>query len=268
MRPSEHLLDFGRPVAFYPGLVKHFGSVNAVLFFCQIFYWRDRASSELGVYKSVEDIEAETGLTYREQVTARKLLVERGVLIETPKRLEHRIYFRIDEDRLDALLANCETRNSRTAESAFREERNPQSDNRTEITTETTAERHKRARVAEGSPEFEQAWSLYPKRAGGNSKADALKAWNARIAAGIESARMLDGVQRYAAFCKATNKIGTEYVKQAATFFGPGLHFDADWTPPIGDPPRGGGRPSMNSFDQSQPDDYDDFFDHRRGFDQ
>ncbi|AAQ54960.1 putative DNA replication protein [Burkholderia phage Bcep22] len=118
-----------------------------------------------------------------------------------------------------------------------------------------------------GSPEFEQAWSLYPPRAGGNSKPDALKAWNARIAAGVESARMLDGTQRYAAFCKATNKINTEYVKQAATFFGPGLHFDAAWMLPVVDSPRMGGRPSSNSFDQSQPADYDDFFNHRRGFD-
>lgn len=122
---------------------------------------------------------------------------------------------------------------------------------------------NKRARAAEGSPEFEQAWSLYPKRAGGNSKADALKAWNARIAGGIESARMLDGVQRYAAFCKATGKIGTEYVKQAATFFGPGLHFDAEWTLPVVDSPRMG-RPSMNSFDTSTAADYEDFYGHRR----
>lgn len=56
MRPSDLLLDFGRPVAYYPGLVKRFGSVNAVIFFSQIFYWQDKTDSELGVYKSSEDI--------------------------------------------------------------------------------------------------------------------------------------------------------------------------------------------------------------------
>ncbi|MEX9963422.1 DNA-binding protein, partial [Proteus mirabilis] len=49
MRASDLLLDFGRPVAYFPGLVKRFGSVNAVIFFSQIFYWQDKADSKLGV---------------------------------------------------------------------------------------------------------------------------------------------------------------------------------------------------------------------------
>lgn len=148
MKASERLFDFGRPVAFYPGLVKYLGSVNAVLFFCQIFYWLDKAESDLGVYKTVEEIEEETGMTYREQVTARRHLVERGVLVETHKRLEHRIYYKIDIEKLDALLesADFQERNSRTAESAIREEAKAQSVNRTEITTETTLVIGKRAR--------------------------------------------------------------------------------------------------------------------------
>lgn len=87
------------------------------------------------------------------------------------------------------------------------------------------------------SAEFEQAWQAYPKRAGGNSKADALKAWKARLKERVLPNRMLEGVRRYAAFCEATEKTGTEYVKQAATFFGPALHFDEPWTPP---PPKKG----------------------------
>ncbi|WP_203234332.1 helix-turn-helix domain-containing protein [Burkholderia mayonis] len=94
-----------------------------------------------------------------------------------------------------------------------------------------TDEGSKRLRGTD-DPEFELAWSLYPKRAGGNSKADALKAWRARRAAGVDANRMIDGARRYAEFCRATNRIGTEYVKQTATFFGPSLHFDDDWTPP------------------------------------
>ncbi|CAB3972275.1 MULTISPECIES: helix-turn-helix domain-containing protein [Burkholderia] len=95
-----------------------------------------------------------------------------------------------------------------------------------------TGEKDSKRRGDSGDPEFEEAWELCPKRAGGNSKADALKAWRARRAAGVEAARMIDGVRRYATFCRLTNRIGTEYVKQAATFFGPSLHFDDDWTPP------------------------------------
>lgn len=105
MRPSDLVRDFGNPVAYYPGLVKHLGSVNAVILFCQFFYWTGKEASELGIFKTTEEIERETGLTYEEQLTARKKLRSRGVLKETNKRLEHRIYYRIDTERLDEILS-------------------------------------------------------------------------------------------------------------------------------------------------------------------
>ncbi|BCQ40925.1 hypothetical protein ERHA54_35280 [Erwinia rhapontici] len=84
----------------------------------------------------------------------------------------------------------------------------------------------------EYSPEFESAWQAYPKRAGANNKSAAGKAWAARIKSGVSAAAMLAGVQRYAEFVIATGKSGTEYVKQAATFFGPDHHFDEPWDVP------------------------------------
>ncbi|MDN7743061.1 helix-turn-helix domain-containing protein [Burkholderia multivorans] len=89
------------------------------------------------------------------------------------------------------------------------------------------------AGASEGADDaFDEAWSAYPKRAGGNSKRDALKAWNARIAAGERPDEMIAGTKRYAAFCAATGKVGTEFVKLAATFFGPSRHFAEDWALP------------------------------------
>jgi len=85
---------------------------------------------------------------------------------------------------------------------------------------------------AELPADFLEAWAAYPKRAGGNSRQNALKAWQARIKAGASPEAMLAGVKRYAAFCEATGKVGTEYVQQGATFFGPGEHFLAAWDPP------------------------------------
>ena len=84
------------------------------------------------------------------------------------------------------------------------------------------------------SNEFEQAWQAYPKRAGGNSKAAAWKAWKARIKDGVTTVAMLDGVNRYAAYVRATGSAGTQYVKQAATFFGPDRHFEESWQAPSG----------------------------------
>ncbi|HEH7815044.1 TPA: helix-turn-helix domain-containing protein [Escherichia coli] len=91
----------------------------------------------------------------------------------------------------------------------------------------------------EYSPEFEQAWREYPKRAGGNSKSAAFKAWKARLREGIKPETMLDGVRRYAAWVRATGNTGTQFVKQAATFFGPDRHFEDFWQQPAA---PGGGR--------------------------
>ncbi|MFX1716720.1 DUF1376 domain-containing protein [Paraburkholderia sp. A1RO-5L] len=103
---------------------------------------------------------------------------------------------------------------------------------------------------------FEQAWAAYPKRAGGNSRADALKAWKARVTAGVLPADMLAGVKRYAAYCEAKGNIGTEYVKQAATFFGPSKHFDEAWDIPAQQQrTQGGGfmtaRERQNAIDEA-----------------
>ena len=105
MKPSELLRNTGRSIAYRPNLARLFGGVVAEIFFEQIFYWQDKADPVLGVYKTQEELEFETGLSRKEQETARKLLREKGVLIETHKRLEHRLYYKINLDALDELLA-------------------------------------------------------------------------------------------------------------------------------------------------------------------
>lgn len=78
------------------------------------------------------------------------------------------------------------------------------------------------------SQEFEQAWAAYPKRPGA-SKADTFKAWSARIKEGVLIGELMAGVGRYASYCKT---LGTDpqFIKQPATFFGPGKHYASDWT--------------------------------------
>ena len=72
---------------------------------------------------------------------------------------------------------------------------------------------------------FERFKAAYPNRAGGQGWQDALKAGNARIAEGHTPEQLIEGAQRYARYCLNAQKIGTEFVKQAATFLGPGKHF-------------------------------------------
>ena len=124
MSPSTMLKNTGRAIAYRPNLARLFGGVIAEIFFEQIFYWQDKADPVLGVYKTQEELEIETGLSRKEQETARKLLREKGVLIETHKRLEHRMYYKIDCEKLDELLAtlaNAQNEHSPMSESDIRE---------------------------------------------------------------------------------------------------------------------------------------------------
>ncbi|EKN4800091.1 MULTISPECIES: hypothetical protein [Yersinia] len=175
MTPSELIYQFGRPIAYYPGLVPYLGSVNAVILFCQFFYWTGKETSEFGIFKTTEEIESETGLTYEEQLTARKKLKQAGVLKETNKRLEHRIYYQIDTDRLDGMLSQPIDK-SPNGESPFRETGKPQLANEekpkppardsltggqgiphfdhTEITTEITTEKRTRKAAKHSAIDF------------------------------------------------------------------------------------------------------------------
>jgi uncharacterized protein YdaU (DUF1376 family) len=79
------------------------------------------------------------------------------------------------------------------------------------------------------TPEFEIAWAAYPRREGGNPKGDAFRAWSARIAEGESPETLVAGVERYARFCTAKGKIGTEFVQQTATFFGRKKSYLESW---------------------------------------
>jgi hypothetical protein len=82
----------------------------------------------------------------------------------------------------------------------------------------------------DSAPEgFADCWSAYPKREGGNSRADALKAFRGRIKSGASPIDLLAGTKRYAAHCAVKGIVGTAYVMQAARFFGPGDHWQESW---------------------------------------
>lgn len=104
MKLSEFLTDIGRPVSYYPGLRKITGSTTATILICQLVYWTGKEQSGDGwIYKSAEELENETGLSYDEQKTARAKLVERGIVKEDYKRLEHKMYFQVQLDMLNEL---------------------------------------------------------------------------------------------------------------------------------------------------------------------
>lgn len=137
----SHILSLrgtGQPIAYFPKLGKYIGCVKAGIFLGQMVFWSDKTDNPLGVYKTSEQIEEETGLSYREQVSARKKLVALGLISETYKRLDHRLYFKFNEECFDnwlseVILANVQSVSSPTDESAVREQTKAQF-----VTTENT----------------------------------------------------------------------------------------------------------------------------------
>ena len=104
MKLSDFLFNIGRPVAFYPGLVKALGGMKKAVFICQMAYWKDKGSDPDGwIYKTAEEIESETSLTYKEQTNVRASLVELGALQERYARTEHQMYFRVNWDAVNEI---------------------------------------------------------------------------------------------------------------------------------------------------------------------
>lgn len=116
MKPSDFLQDIGRPMAYYPKLRKATGSTTATIMLCNLIYWRGKESGPDGwLYKTAEEIEDETGLSYREQQSARKQLVKQELVEERYQRLDHKMYFRINLQVLDTKWSHCFSRNDRSS---------------------------------------------------------------------------------------------------------------------------------------------------------
>lgn len=100
------LKKIGQAVAYYPNLTKKLGNVNASILLSQFIYWHDKTEHPLGVYKTQDEIKAETGLGRKEQETGRKVLRELGLITETYKRTEHKLYFLFHPNVFDEWFEN------------------------------------------------------------------------------------------------------------------------------------------------------------------
>lgn len=94
-----------------------------------------------------------------------------------------------------------------------------------------------RRAVSRETSSEDPAWMLdfklaYPERSGDQGWRKAVRAAHARMGEGHSAAEFIAGARRYAAFCEASGKVGTEYVKQACTFLGPDKPFLLPWHPP------------------------------------
>ena len=120
MKLTNYILDLGRTVAFMPGLKKVTGSVNATLMLCQFLYWSDK-TRDGWIYKTSEEIEEETGLSYNEQRTAYTKLEELGLIAKEIKRLDHTTKYQINQARLNQMWEDVSGEKSKPVNEAIPE---------------------------------------------------------------------------------------------------------------------------------------------------
>lgn len=178
MRPSDFLKH---PIAFHRVFVEITGTVTAALFLSQALYWT-RRTDDGWFYKSQEEWDEETGMGRREQETARKALKTVRLIDERLDRLQHRMWYKVNLDRLDEMLSGGSP-----------EWRNPpslctppnggksHSSNRSETTPETTVCDDDFASEFEPMNQYIEAfnrfWATYPKK---KAKPAALKAFKTK----------------------------------------------------------------------------------------
>jgi hypothetical protein len=103
MKFSDVFRGLGRPVVYYPSLNALTGSVVATVFLANLFQWSGTQRDPDGwIYKTQEEIEAETGLSRREQETARKQLRAATLLREERRGVPARLYYLIQVETLNA----------------------------------------------------------------------------------------------------------------------------------------------------------------------
>ncbi len=130
-------------VLFYRGFVDLGCGVTGSLMLSQALYWdQNEAAQKRGgwFYKTQEEWTKETGLTRREQETARKRLKELGFIEEKRQGVPAKIWFRVCTNKIDVAV------HSSMAESAILDSTKApdcnggNSQSITEITTENTTE--------------------------------------------------------------------------------------------------------------------------------
>jgi len=82
-------------------------------------------------------------------------------------------------------------------------------------------------------PDFlAQLRASYPKRSGGQGWGHVPKLIHRAVSAGASWQEILDGTKAYKRWCDLTGKTGSEFVKQASTFFGPGMWWAEEYELP------------------------------------
>jgi len=115
-----------RPIAYNPIIAKTFGSVKLGILWSQMYYWSERTNDKDGwIYKTQNEVFEETGLSRKEQETARKIGKKLGVLESKVMGVPPKVNFRVDIDKTIELIDIYINGESKELKGAIKELSNP-----------------------------------------------------------------------------------------------------------------------------------------------
>lgn len=132
-----------RPIAFNKHYVDLGTGINGAVMLSQLVYWADKSNNPHGwIYKTSAEWTEETGLTRREQDTARKTLRELGFVDEDKRGVPCKIHFKVNQEKLYSALLDLAQKRQTDAQKRQTECTNPPNKDggKRQTITESTAE--------------------------------------------------------------------------------------------------------------------------------
>jgi hypothetical protein len=111
LQVCEAIQEAGRVVGFHPKFALFLGSVNAGILWDQLLYW-DKYNEGKRFWITSPQMTEQTGLSYKEQLHARKLLRAKGYIDEQTRRLEHRVYIEVQKAKFNEDFAVWRLKNA------------------------------------------------------------------------------------------------------------------------------------------------------------
>lgn len=168
-----------KPIAFNKHYVFLGCGINGAVMLSQLVYWADKSKDPNGwIYKTGKEWTEETGLTRREQDTARKNLKELGFIEEHKHGVPCKVHFKVNQENLYNALINLAQKRQSDAQISQTEctkapnwnggKRQTNTENTTEITTNIKTH-------SLYTDEFEKFWQSVSNKDGKKAAAQAFK---------------------------------------------------------------------------------------------
>ncbi len=97
----------GNSIRYFPALAHCLGSINAAVMLSQLIYWCGKGHRYDGyIFKTAKEMQYETGLTRHQQTSARKKLIELGLIHTKVAGIPAKVHYEIYLSEITSMLTS------------------------------------------------------------------------------------------------------------------------------------------------------------------